>query len=99
MKPLRVFISKYDYYCMRWGSFDAVKPGDHVALACTCRFTRKWFIVIFQPRNRGSIPGKGRRFSLQHGFLTGSGAYPASYSVGTEGSFSQGKSPGYEADD
>ena len=98
MKPLRVFFSKYDCYCRRLGSFDAMKPGDHVALAYTCRFTRKWFIITFQPRSLGSIPGKGRRFSLQHSFLTGSGAYPTSYSVGTEGSFPQGKSPGCEAD-
>jgi len=99
MKPLRVFVSKYDCYCMRRGSFDAMKPGERVALACTFRFTRKWFIITFQLRNRGSIPAKGRRFSVQHSFLTGLGAYPASYSVDTEGSLPQSKSPGCEADD
>ena len=60
MKPLRVFVSKYDCYCMRWGSFDAMKPGDLVALACTCHFTRKLFIITFQPRSGGLIPGIGQ---------------------------------------
>jgi hypothetical protein len=71
-----------------------MKPGDHVALACNFHFTRKWLIITLQPRNYGSITGKDRRFSLKRGFQTGSGACPTSYSVGTEGSFPQGKFPG-----
>jgi len=30
-------------------------------------------------------------FSLHHRFQTGSGVYPASYPIGTRGSFSEGK--------
>jgi hypothetical protein len=91
MKPLRVFVSKNDCYCMRMGSFNVMKLDERVALACSFRFTRKWFIITFQPRNRGWIPGKGSRFSVQHSFLAGLGAYPASYLVGAEGSFPQDK--------
>jgi hypothetical protein len=37
------------------------------------------------PRDRGSIPGRGKRLSLLHTMQTGSGAYRASYTVGTRG--------------
>jgi hypothetical protein len=36
---------------------------------------------------RGSIPGKGKRCSLLHSVQTGSVAHPASYTMGTVGSF------------
>jgi hypothetical protein len=43
--------------------------------------------------NRGSIPGRDKEFF----FL--SGAHPASYAMGTEGSFPAGKArPGLDAD-
>jgi hypothetical protein len=38
-----------------------------------------------QSRNRGSIPGKGKRYSLLPNVSVGSGVYPASFSVSTEG--------------
>jgi hypothetical protein len=37
-------------------------------------------------------------FSLHHRVQNGSGAHPASYPIGTRGSFSGGKRPGLEAD-
>jgi hypothetical protein len=48
--------------------------------------------------DRGSIPGRGKRFSLLPSVQTGSGVHPASYPVGT-GALSIGvKRPGYDAD-
>jgi hypothetical protein len=41
--------------------------------------------------SRGSIPGRGKRFSLLHSVQTGSGAHPASYPMGTAGDFPGGK--------
>jgi hypothetical protein len=32
--------------------------------------------------DRGSIPGKSKRFSLLQGFLTSSGPHPATYLIG-----------------
>jgi hypothetical protein len=46
---------------------------------------------------RGSIPGTAR-FFLLHSVQTGSGAHPASNSVGTGGSYLGVKRPGREAD-
>jgi hypothetical protein len=43
---------------------------------------------------RGSIPDRDRKFSSHHRIQTGSGAHPASYPVGTGGSFSGGKAAG-----
>jgi hypothetical protein len=41
---------------------------------------------------QGSIPGKGKNCSLLHSVQTGSEAYPASYPMGTGGSFPGSKS-------
>jgi hypothetical protein len=46
----------------------------------------------------GSNPGRGKRFSLLQNAETGSGVYPASYSMGTRSSFSGGKAAGHETD-
>jgi hypothetical protein len=35
----------------------------------------------------GSIPGRGKSFYLLHSVQTGPGAHPASYTMGTMGSF------------
>jgi hypothetical protein len=43
---------------------------------------------------RGSIPGMGNRFFSTLSVQIGSGAHPATYSVGTEGSFGGGKAAG-----
>jgi hypothetical protein len=40
---------------------------------------------------RGSIPGKGKIFSLFHSVQTGKGAQPASYLMGTGDDFPRGK--------
>jgi hypothetical protein len=42
----------------------------------------------------GLIPSRGKRFSLLHSIQTSSGAHPASYPVGTRGSFSSRKVAG-----
>jgi hypothetical protein len=49
--------------------------------------------------DRGSIPGKGKDFPSIRCVQTGSGAHPASCTMGTEGPFSGGKArPGRDAD-
>jgi hypothetical protein len=40
---------------------------------------------------RGSIPGRGKRFSVFHRVQNGSGVHPAPYKMGTEGSFPKDK--------
>jgi hypothetical protein len=47
---------------------------------------------------RGSIHGRGNRFSPLHGFQTGSGPHPASDPMGTAGALPGVKAAGYEAD-
>jgi hypothetical protein len=44
--------------------------------------------IIFSSRGRSSSPSGGQEFSLFHVVQTGSGAYPASYPMGTGGYFS-----------
>jgi hypothetical protein len=46
----------------------------------------------------GSSPARGWNFSLHHRFQTGSGDHPASYPMGTRGSFPGVRRPGREAD-
>jgi hypothetical protein len=50
--------------------------------------------------DRDSIPGRGKRiFSSNLCVQTGSGAHPASCTMGTEGPFPEGKArPGHDAD-
>jgi hypothetical protein len=49
--------------------------------------------------DRGSIPDRGRGFFSIPSIQTGSGAHPASYLMGTGGSFPGGKArPGRDAD-
>jgi hypothetical protein len=42
----------------------------------------------------GSIPHRGRRYSVSHCVQSGSGHHPSSYLVGTGGLFPQGKAAG-----
>jgi hypothetical protein len=51
-------------------------------------------IIIIIWMLRGSSPYRGWEFSLHHGVPTGSGVHPASYSMGTRGSFPGGKAAG-----
>jgi hypothetical protein len=44
------------------------------------------------------FPAGDRNFSLNHRVQNGSGAHPASYPMGTRGSFPGGKAAGCEAD-
>jgi hypothetical protein len=44
--------------------------------------------------DRGLIPGRAGDFPLLHSIQTGSGAHPASYPVGTGGSFPGGEVAG-----
>jgi hypothetical protein len=46
---------------------------------------------------QGSVPDRDKRFSVIHSIQTGSGVHPASYTMGTGGSFLDGKE-GHEAD-
>jgi hypothetical protein len=48
-------------------------------------------VIGYGVDSQGSIPGKGRDFSLLHSVQTGSGAQPASYAMGTGGSLFGGK--------
>jgi hypothetical protein len=53
----------------------------------------------YGPDGRGSIPERAEDFSSTLCVQTGSGAHPASYTVGAEGSFPGGKArPGRDAD-
>jgi hypothetical protein len=63
------------------------------------RYKRKGikFLVASVERDRGSMvqfPVEAGNFSLYHRFQTGSGANPASYPMGTGGSFPGGKAAG-----
>jgi hypothetical protein len=49
-------------------------------------------------RNRGSIPGKGKKFSLLHKIQTGSGTHPASYLMDTGSLSPEVKRSGRETD-
>jgi hypothetical protein len=78
--------------------------GDLYKLRCFCLPVRIVFpqstAGIAQSNDlgdRGSIPRRGTYFSLLHNVQTGSGAHPASYSMGTEVSFSGVKRPEHEA--
>jgi hypothetical protein len=61
----------------------------------------KWIIVTkgcsvsittdYRMDGRGSIPGRGKRFSLLWSVQTGSGAHPASYLMGSWGTFPEGE--------
>jgi hypothetical protein len=56
-------------------------------------------IVSGRPADRSSIPGRGEDFSSSVCVQTGSGAYPASCTMGTGGSFPGAKArPGRDAD-
>jgi hypothetical protein len=57
--------------------------------------TRLW---AGQPRSRGAIPGRGKRFSLLYNFQTGPGAHLASHTMGTGGCFMGIKRQMCEAD-
>jgi hypothetical protein len=45
------------------------------------------WLLAGQSRTWGSIPGRGKEFFLFHSVQTSSGAHPASYPMGTGGSF------------
>jgi hypothetical protein len=49
-------------------------------------------------RSRVRFPARAGNFSLHHCVQNGSGAHPASYPMGTRGSFPGGKAAGREAD-
>jgi hypothetical protein len=46
--------------------------------------------TAYELDGRGLIPGSGKDFSLFHSVQTGSGAQPASYSMGSGGTFAGG---------
>jgi hypothetical protein len=59
----------------------------------------QWEWWLDELDDRGSIPGRGCNFfSLRHRVQNGSGSHPASYPMGTWGSFPGGKVAGHKAD-
>jgi hypothetical protein len=68
--------------------FEAVK---HVYGA---RITQRYSAELRAGRSRFRIPAGAGNFSLHHRVQTGSGAHPASYPMGTKGSFSGGEAAG-----
>jgi hypothetical protein len=54
--------------------------------------------VGYELGDRGSIPVRGRNFSLRHRFQTCPSAHPASYPFSTRGSYPGGKEAGSESD-
>jgi hypothetical protein len=65
---------------------------DYINLIYTrIRDTSVCIVTYYGLDGRGSIPRRGKRFSLLHSFQTGSRANPASYTMGTGGSFPGGK--------
>jgi hypothetical protein len=53
---------------------------------------------VGRPRNRGSIPGRDKRFSLLYNIKTGFGVHPTSCAMGTGADSAGVKRPGCEAD-
>jgi hypothetical protein len=51
-------------------------------------------VTGYELDGQGSIPGRGKDFSLLHNVKIGSGSYQASYPMGIEGSFPGGKAAG-----
>jgi hypothetical protein len=65
-----------------------VQPGSSVSI-----------VIGYGLGERGSIPDRGRGSLLYRLLPAGSGAHPASYTMGTGGSFPGGKArPGRDAD-
>jgi hypothetical protein len=59
----------------------------------------QWYSAgVWGGRLGGWIPARAGNFSLHHPVQTGSGVYPASYPMGTRGSFPGVRRPGLEAD-
>jgi hypothetical protein len=70
-------------------------------LSCKSRHSSVGIALGYGLDDRGSrvrFPAGAWNFSLHHRVHNGSGAHPASYSVGTRGSFPGVKCPGREAD-
>jgi hypothetical protein len=58
-------------------------------------------VLVYVMEDRGSrvrFPAGAVNFSLHHRVQNGSGAHPASYQMGTRGSFAESKEAGLEAD-
>ena len=51
-------------------------------------------LQVGQLRNHASIPGRGKTFCRLQSAQTGSGAHPASYSIGSRELLPQDKAPG-----
>jgi hypothetical protein len=51
-------------------------------------------LIEYRQNESGLILGRVKNFSLHHRIQTGSGAHPASYPMGTKGSFPGGKAVG-----
>jgi hypothetical protein len=79
---------------MAWCS---VKYGETFTFAFTSLFITYIYIYIYGLDDRGSrvrLPAGAGNFSLHHRVQNGSGVHPASYPMGTRGSFPGGKAAG-----
>jgi hypothetical protein len=71
--------------------------GSRYAFRRICQYS-VW-LRTGRPGDRGSIPGRGKDFSSNLCVQTGSGAHPASCTMGTGDTFPGGKArPGRDAD-
>jgi hypothetical protein len=81
---MKLLSSTWNFY-LRWPVIHCTRSRD---IAC-CVLNR---LRVVQPRNRVSNNGKGSNFIIFQSINTVSGTHPASYSVGTELSFTGNKS-------
>jgi len=51
---------------------------------------RLLYLLGYGQDDRGSVPGRGKNFSLRHRVQTSPGSHPAFYSIGTGGLFPWG---------
>jgi hypothetical protein len=75
------------------GLCNIIEAVDGGSTLCETSVNFYWATHRHIPENTSNIPEfrQGRDFSLLHVVQTGSGAHPASYPMGTDGSFSGGK--------
>jgi hypothetical protein len=70
-----------------------------ITLRIYFNFLKNCIVSDYRLDSRGSIPTEAEDFSSSLCVQTGSGAHPASCTVGTRGPFPAGKSqPGHDAD-
>jgi hypothetical protein len=82
--------------CKNVVAVDEIAQFPHSCTVLSC-FKASIFTIIYNIFTRGSrvrFPEGAGNFSLHHRVQNGSGAHPASYQMGTRGSFLGGKAAG-----